>query len=530
MVIAGINHGANLGDDVLYSGTVAAAVEGRFLGLPAIAVSLAGQRRVTSTPPGQAIRTAAAAAASRSPCPRTRSSTSTCPTCRSATSGDSRRRDSAIATAPSPWSRRRIRRGARCSGSAPPAPARTPGPGTDFHAVENGRVSVTPLQIDLTRHAASRRSLAQWLRPMISEDHKQGIGMTSARTRERLVQRLGVERHHQPGRAGAHPRRAAAPVHRRGAGQPRLRRQRAADRPGPDHFAAVHRRADDAGARSRMATSRRPEKVLEVGTGCGYQTAVLVAAGRADLHHRAHRDACSGRRSSGSPRSASATSAFVTATASRAGRARRHSTAFSSPQRRPKCPQALVDQLAPGGRLDHSRRAGRQPGTRAHHADGHGNRARASMLGHVRAAASRARTEAGPSRRARPRRTGHRPGGRLAGGVRGAGRGLRLPTPDAGAGGLRRPHRRYAVFHRDALRPRLPGRGPLEPARRRLVDLPRAEAAAAARPPVAVRRRRRPAGGEAGSGEAPPVQGWQWPAAGEVVVGFRQSPGRPPAS
>ncbi|NNC65972.1 MAG: 5'/3'-nucleotidase SurE, partial [Gammaproteobacteria bacterium] len=40
MVISGINHGANLGDDVLYSGTVAAAMEGRFLGLPTIAVSL----------------------------------------------------------------------------------------------------------------------------------------------------------------------------------------------------------------------------------------------------------------------------------------------------------------------------------------------------------------------------------------------------------------------------------------------------------------------------------------------------------
>ncbi|MGH8370050.1 MAG: 5'/3'-nucleotidase SurE, partial [Gammaproteobacteria bacterium] len=41
MVISGINAGANLGDDVLYSGTVAAAIEGRFLGYPAIAVSLA---------------------------------------------------------------------------------------------------------------------------------------------------------------------------------------------------------------------------------------------------------------------------------------------------------------------------------------------------------------------------------------------------------------------------------------------------------------------------------------------------------
>ena len=41
MVVSGINAGANMGDDVLYSGTVAAAMEGRFLGLPAIAVSLA---------------------------------------------------------------------------------------------------------------------------------------------------------------------------------------------------------------------------------------------------------------------------------------------------------------------------------------------------------------------------------------------------------------------------------------------------------------------------------------------------------
>jgi 5'-nucleotidase len=40
IVVAGINHGPNLGDDVLYSGTVAAATEGRFLGLPAIAVSM----------------------------------------------------------------------------------------------------------------------------------------------------------------------------------------------------------------------------------------------------------------------------------------------------------------------------------------------------------------------------------------------------------------------------------------------------------------------------------------------------------
>src|SRR5688572_16833177 len=43
IVVSGINNSANLGDDVIYSGTVAAAMEGRFLGLPAIAVSLASR-------------------------------------------------------------------------------------------------------------------------------------------------------------------------------------------------------------------------------------------------------------------------------------------------------------------------------------------------------------------------------------------------------------------------------------------------------------------------------------------------------
>ena len=47
MVVSGINAGPNLGDDVLYSGTVAAAMEGRYLGLPAIAVSLLGKPAIT---------------------------------------------------------------------------------------------------------------------------------------------------------------------------------------------------------------------------------------------------------------------------------------------------------------------------------------------------------------------------------------------------------------------------------------------------------------------------------------------------
>jgi len=47
MVVSGINEGSNLGDDVIYSGTVAAAMEGRFLGLPAIAISLVSKNQTT---------------------------------------------------------------------------------------------------------------------------------------------------------------------------------------------------------------------------------------------------------------------------------------------------------------------------------------------------------------------------------------------------------------------------------------------------------------------------------------------------
>src|SRR5437868_13916944 len=43
MVISGINHGANMGDDTIYSGTVAAATEGYLLGIPSIAISLASK-------------------------------------------------------------------------------------------------------------------------------------------------------------------------------------------------------------------------------------------------------------------------------------------------------------------------------------------------------------------------------------------------------------------------------------------------------------------------------------------------------
>lgn len=161
MVIAGINHGANLGDDVLYSGTVAAAVEGRFLGLPAIAVSLAGQSPQHFDTAGRAIRTLLQRLQAESLPADTILNVNVPDLPFAAISGFQatrlgyRHRSEPVVETRDPKGRPVFWVGAAGAGQ-------DAGPGTDFHAVEHGQVSVTPLQIDLTRHAAIE-SLARWL-------------------------------------------------------------------------------------------------------------------------------------------------------------------------------------------------------------------------------------------------------------------------------------------------------------------------------------------------------------------------------
>lgn len=161
MVLAGINHGANLGDDVLYSGTVAAATEGRFLGLPAVAISLASLSH-------RHFETAAHVAISlleniqSEPLPKDTILNVNVPDVPlnqlrgyQATRLGQRHKAEPVVKSTDP-------RGREIFWVGPAGPEQDAGPGTDFYAVRTGYVSVTPLQIDLT-HYGALEDLLQWL-------------------------------------------------------------------------------------------------------------------------------------------------------------------------------------------------------------------------------------------------------------------------------------------------------------------------------------------------------------------------------
>ena len=157
LVVSGINNGANMGDDTLYSGTVAAAMEGFLFGIPSIAFSqvskgwehldAAGRvarsliEHVLRDPPGAApwllnVNIPNRADADSLPRPITRLG---------------RRHAS------EPVIRQQSPRGDTLYWIGPAGDAREAGPGTDFHATSSACVSITPLQVDLTDHATLPR-------------------------------------------------------------------------------------------------------------------------------------------------------------------------------------------------------------------------------------------------------------------------------------------------------------------------------------------------------------------------------------
>jgi 5'-nucleotidase len=161
MVIAGINHGANLGDDVLYSGTVAAAMEGRFLGFPALAVSLV-------LGDGHHFRTAASVTRKlveqmiADPLPRDTILNINVPDMPAANLAGARATRLGFRHKSEPVVKDRDPKNQPIYWIGAAGPQADAGPGTDFHAVNSGYVSVTPLKVDLTSHTVIP-SLDDWL-------------------------------------------------------------------------------------------------------------------------------------------------------------------------------------------------------------------------------------------------------------------------------------------------------------------------------------------------------------------------------
>ncbi len=159
MVVAGINHGANLGDDVIYSGTVAAATEGRHLGFPSLAISLVGKTHFATAAHYAALLVKGMMV---HPLPADQILNVNVPDLpldqikgiRVTRLGNRHRAESVICTEDP--------RGQPIYWIGPPGSQQDAGEGTDFSAIEQGYVSITPLTIDMTAYS-SLAGLGAWL-------------------------------------------------------------------------------------------------------------------------------------------------------------------------------------------------------------------------------------------------------------------------------------------------------------------------------------------------------------------------------
>lgn len=162
MVVSGINHGANMGDDTIYSGTVAAATEGYLLGLPSLAVSLVG-RTPTQFDTAARVAREMVERLMRRPFKDPVLLNVNVPDLpyedllehRTTRLGKRHKAESVV--------RDSTPRGDTIYWIGPAGAAADAGEGTDFHAVANGYVSVTPLQIDLTQYAQIE-NVSSWLK------------------------------------------------------------------------------------------------------------------------------------------------------------------------------------------------------------------------------------------------------------------------------------------------------------------------------------------------------------------------------
>lgn len=162
IIVSGINHGANMGDDTIYSGTVAAATEGFLLGIPSIAISLTSFEGNNFETAGRVARDLVERFI-RNPIKEPVLLNVNVPDIPYAELKDMevtrlgrRHKAESVVKMNSPRNETVYWVGA--AGAAADA-----GPGTDFNAVERGCVSITPLQIDLT-HTAQLPAVRHWMK------------------------------------------------------------------------------------------------------------------------------------------------------------------------------------------------------------------------------------------------------------------------------------------------------------------------------------------------------------------------------
>jgi 5'-nucleotidase len=161
VIVSGINSGSNMGDDTLYSGTVAAATEGYLLGIPSIAVSLVGKEFAHYKSAGRVAHDLVK---------RLMQHPLDAPVLLNVNVPDvpyesikgieitrlgRRHKAQPVVQGKNP-------RGETVYWVGPAGAAREAGPGTDFNALERGAASITPLQVDLT-HAQQIGAISEWM-------------------------------------------------------------------------------------------------------------------------------------------------------------------------------------------------------------------------------------------------------------------------------------------------------------------------------------------------------------------------------
>jgi 5'-nucleotidase len=160
LVVSGINQGANMGDDTLYSGTVAAAMEGFLFGIPAIAFSQVQKGWLELDAAARVARSVIEHVLRDPPEAPHYLLNVNIPNRTDADLLPRRMTRLGRRHASEPVIRQVSPRGDTLYWIGPAGDAREAGPGTDFHATANGEVSITPLHVDLTDHA----TLPQWRR------------------------------------------------------------------------------------------------------------------------------------------------------------------------------------------------------------------------------------------------------------------------------------------------------------------------------------------------------------------------------